>query len=314
MKTARNAATRPKMTRRVTTRVLPNVRDQERNCHDVPPVTFVVLTGATRGIGRAAAIELARQGAELALVGREADRVKAVAEQATAAGGGAPVHQHVADLALMSNVRRLAEEIRGRYGRIDVLANNAGALFASRKETAEGLEQTFALNHLAPFLLTNLLRDRLVGGRVVTTASDGHQSGRLDLDDLQSEGSYSAMRVYGTSKLCNILFTRELARRAAELHANCFHPGVVRTGFGKNDNGIWKVLTTVAGPFFRSPERGARSLVWLALSDEAAGLTGEYVQDEKVARPSARAQDDDLARRLWDRSAELAGLPADALA
>jgi NAD(P)-dependent dehydrogenase (short-subunit alcohol dehydrogenase family) len=277
-------------------------------------VTFVVLTGATRGIGRAAAIELARQGAELALVGREAERVKAVAEQATAAGGGAPVHQHVADLALMSDVRRLAEELRGRYERIDVLANNAGALFASRKETAEGLEQTFALNHLAPFLLTNLLRDRLVGGRVVTTASDAHQSGRLDLDDLQSQGSYSAMRVYGTSKLCNILFTRELARRAPQLHANCFHPGVVRTGFGKNDNGIWKVLTTVAGPFFRSPERGARSLVWLALSDEAAGLTGEYVQDEKLARPSARAQDDDLARGLWERSTELAGLPADTLA
>jgi NAD(P)-dependent dehydrogenase (short-subunit alcohol dehydrogenase family) len=277
-------------------------------------VTFVVLTGATRGIGRAAAIELARQGAELALVGREAERVKAVAEQATAAGGGAPVHQHVADLALMSDVRRLAEELRGRYERIDVLANNAGALFASRKETAEGLEQTFALNHLAPFLLTNLLRDRLVGGRVVTTASDAHQSGRLDLDDLQSQGSYSAMRVYGTSKLCNILFTRELARRAPQLHANCFHPGVVRTGFGKNDNGIWKVLTTVAGPFFRSPERGARSLVWLALSDEAAGLTGEYVQDEKLARPSARAQDDDLARGLWERSTQLAGLPADTLA
>jgi NAD(P)-dependent dehydrogenase (short-subunit alcohol dehydrogenase family) len=277
-------------------------------------VTFVVLTGATRGIGRAAAIELARRGAELALVGREAQRVSAVAEEATAAGGGAPVHQHVADLALMSDVRRLADEIRGRHERIDVLANNAGALFASRKETAEGLEQTFALNHLAPFLLTNLLRDRLAGGRVVTTASDAHQSGRLDLDDLQSEGSYSAMRVYGTSKLCNILFTRELARRAPELHANCFHPGVVRTGFGKNDNGIWKVLTTVAGPFFRAPERGARSLVWLALSDDAAGLTGEYVQDEKIARPSARAHDDDLARGLWVRSAELAGLPADALA
>jgi NAD(P)-dependent dehydrogenase (short-subunit alcohol dehydrogenase family) len=277
-------------------------------------VTLVVLTGATRGIGRAAAVELARQGAEVALVGREAERVKAVAEQATATGGGAPVHEHVADLALMSDVRRLADEIRGRYERIDVLANNAGALFASRKETAEGLERTFALNHLAPFLLSNLLRDRLAGGRVVTTASDAHQSGRLDLDDLQSASSYSAMRVYGTSKLCNILFTRELARRAPELHANCLHPGVVRTGFGKNENGVWKVLTTVAGPFFRSPERGARSLVWLALSDEAAPLTGEYVQDEKVVQPGARAQDDDLARSLWERSAELAGLPADALA
>jgi retinol dehydrogenase-12 len=195
-----------------------------------------------------------------------------------------------------------------------VLANNAGALFAGRKETSEGLERTLALNHLAPFLLTNLLRDRLAGGRVVTTASDAHESGRLDLDDLQSEKSFAAMRVYGTSKLCNILFTRELARRAPELHANCFHPGVVRTGFGKNENGIWKVLTTIGSPFFRSPERGARSLVWLALSDQAAELDGEYVQDEKVAKPSAQAQNDELARKLWERSAELVGLPADTLA
>jgi NAD(P)-dependent dehydrogenase (short-subunit alcohol dehydrogenase family) len=276
-------------------------------------VTLVVLTGATRGIGRAAAIELARRGAEVALVGREPERVRAVAEEAEATGG-APVHQHVADLALMSSVRALAEELRSRYERIHVLANNAGALFASRRETSEGFEQTFALNHLAPFLLTNLLRDRLAGGRVVTTASDAHQSGRLDLDDLQSEKSYAAMRVYGTSKLCNILFTRELARRAPELHANCFHPGTVRTGFGKNDNGIWKVLTILGGPFFRSPERGARSLVWLALSDDAASLNGEYIEDEKVATPSAQARDDALARRLWERSAELVGLPTDALA
>jgi NAD(P)-dependent dehydrogenase (short-subunit alcohol dehydrogenase family) len=272
-------------------------------------VTFVLLTGATRGIGRAAAIQLARDGAELALVGRDAERVQAVAVDARAAGGGAPVHEHVADLALMADVRALAEEVRGRYGQIDVLANNAGALFASRKETPEGFEQTFALNHLAPFLLTNLLRDRLAGGRVVTTSSDAHKAGHLDLDDLQSEQkSYAAMRVYGISKLCNILFTRELARRAPELRANCFHPGVVRTGFGKNDNGIWKVLTTVGSPFFRSPSRGARSLVWLALSDEASALTGEYVQDEKVLAPSAQAQDETLAQGLWEKSAELVGL------
>src|SRR5436305_7435813 len=187
-------------------------------------------------------------------------------------------------------------------------------MFASRQLTSEGFERTFALNHLAPFLLTNLLIDRLASGRVVTTASDAHTGGRLDLDDLQSERSYSAMRVYGTSKLCNILFTRELARRAPELHANCFHAGVVRTGFGKNENGIWKVLTTLAGPFFRSPGRGARSLVWLALSEAAAELDGEYVQDERVASPNATAQDDELARRLWERSAELVGLPADSLA
>jgi retinol dehydrogenase 12 len=274
-------------------------------------MTLVVLTGATRGIGRAAAIELAREGVDVALVGREAERVQSVAREARAAGGGASVHEHVADLTLMADVRRLAEEVRERHEHIDVLANNAGALFAARKETAEGFERTFALNHLAPFLLTNLLRNRLDGGRVVTTASDAHKSGRLDLDDLQSERSYAAMRVYGTSKLCNILFTRELARRASELHANCFHPGVVRTGFGKNDNGIWKVLTTIGGPFFRSPQRGARSLVWLALSADAAPLTGEYVQDEKVLAPSAQAQDAVLAEGLWERSAQLVGLSAD---
>ncbi len=275
-------------------------------------MTFVLLTGATRGIGQAAAIELAGQGVELALVGREADRVEAVAREATATGGGAPVHQHVADLTLMADVRALAEEVRERHQHIDVLANNAGALFSSRRQTAEGFERTFALNHLAPFLLTSLLRDRLGGGRVVTTASDAHTGGHLDLEDLQSQKGYAAMRVYGTSKLCNILFTRELARRAPELHANCFHPGVVRTGFGKNENGIWKLLTTLGAPFFRSPQRGARSLVWLALSEQAAALTGEYVQDEKVLTPSAQAQDDTLAEALWERSAELVGLPASA--
>jgi retinol dehydrogenase 12 len=271
-------------------------------------VTLVLITGATRGIGEAAAIALARQGVELALVGREPERVRAVAEKARAAGTGAPVHEHVADLLLMSEVRALADEVAASYEHIDVLANNAGALFSSRKETPEGFERTFALNHLAPFLLTNLLRERLAGGRVVTTASDAHESGRLDLDDLQSRNGYAAMRVYGTSKLCNILFTRELARRAPELHATCFHPGVVRTGFGKNENGIWKVLTTLGAPFFRSPERGARSLVWLATSAQAAELSGAYVQDEKVTEPSAQARDAALAEGLWERSAELVGL------
>jgi retinol dehydrogenase-12 len=274
-------------------------------------VTLVLLTGATRGIGRAAASDLARQGADVAIVGRDAERVAVVAREARAAGPGATIHAHVADLMLMAEVRRLAQEVRERYEHIDVLANNAGALFASRQETSEGLERTFALNHLAPFLLTNLLRDRLDGGRVVTTASDAHKSGRLNLEDLQSKGSYAAMRVYGTSKLCNILFTRELAKRAPELHANCFHPGVVRTGFGKNENGIWKVLTTVGAPFFRSPQRGARSLTWLSLSDETASLTGEYIEDEKVVAPSAQAQDETFAEGLWERSAQLVGLAAD---
>jgi retinol dehydrogenase 12 len=212
----------------------------------------------------------------------------------------------------MANVRALADEVGARYGHIDVLANNAGALFSSRQVTSEGLEQTFALNHLAPFLLSNLLLGQLDGGRVVTTASDAHKAGVLDLEDLQSGKSYSAMRVYGISKLCNILFTRELARRAPDLHANCLHPGVVRTGFGKNENGIWKLLTTLGAPFFRSPQHGARSLVWLAVSPEADALTGEYVVDEKVVEPSAQAQDDALAAGLWEHSAQLVGLSSSA--
>jgi NAD(P)-dependent dehydrogenase (short-subunit alcohol dehydrogenase family) len=296
------------MDKRVTTRAWLRLGESKVSC-----VTVVVLTGATRGIGRAAAIELARRGAEVALVGRDLERVRLVAEEAAAAGGGGRVHGHVADLALMSNVRVLADEIRDRYEHVDVLANNAGALFASRKETSEGFEQTFALNHLAPFLLTNLLRDRLAGGRVVTTASRAHKSARLDLDDLQSKKSYSP-RVYAISKLCNVLFTRELARRAPELHANCFHPGVVRTGFAKNENGIWKVIATLGAPFLRPPERGARSLVWLALSDEAAALTGKYIEDEKMVAPSDEAQDHNLAQNLWKQSAQLVSLPADARA
>ena len=271
-------------------------------------MTLVVLTGATRGIGQAAALELSRRGAELAIVGREPDRVSEVAREAQGTGGGAPVHEHVADLTSMAQVRALADQLLARYQHIDVLANNAGALFATRALTSEGFERTFALNHLAPFLLTNLLLERLRGGRVVTTASDAHTSGRLDLSDLQSERSYSAMRVYGTTKLCNILFTRELARRVPDVRATCFHPGVVRTGFGKNENGIWKLLTTVAGPFFRSPARGARSLVWLALTTDAASLDGAYVENEKVVAPSAQAQDDTLAAQLWEQSSELVGL------
>lgn len=277
-------------------------------------VTVVVITGATRGIGRAAAIELAGRGTRVVVVGRQPERVTALAREAQVAAGDIPIDTHVADLTLMASVRSLAEELRDRHQRIDVLANNAGALFASRRLTSEGLERTFALNHLAPFLLTNLLIDRLAGGRVVTTASDAHTGGRLDLDDLQSENSYASMRVYGTTKLCNILFTRELARRAAGLHANCFHPGVVRTGFGKNENGIWKLLTTLGAPFLRSPERGARSLVWLATSEEGGRLTGQYIQDERVTQPSAAAQDPGLATALWQRSAALVGLPADAVA
>jgi NAD(P)-dependent dehydrogenase (short-subunit alcohol dehydrogenase family) len=265
---------------------------------------LVLLTGATRGIGAAAAVQLARRGAELALVGRDPARLAETAAAARAAG--ARVTEHVADLERMAEVRRLAAEVLDRHERIDVLANNAGAMFTERRVTEDGFERTFALNHLAPFLLTNLLLERLEASRarVVTTASDAHTGGALDFDDLQSERSFRPMRTYGTTKLCNILFTRELARRSSVV-ANCFHPGVVRTGFGKNDGLLFRLGLTVAGPFLRSPDRGARSLVWLALSDEGGRIDGQYVVDEKVRTPSAAAQDDNVAEELWRRSEAL---------
>jgi retinol dehydrogenase-12 len=267
----------------------------------------VILTGATRGIGRAAAIELTGRGAELAVVGRDPGRVRASAEEARA-GGGAPVHEHVADLERMEEVRRLAAELLEDYPRIDVLANNAGAMFTSRHVTPDGFERTFALNHLAPFLLTNLLLERLSAsrGRVVTTASNAHKGGLLDLDDLQSERRrFRPGRVYGTSKLCNILFTRELQRRNPAIAANCFHPGVIRTGFGKNDGLLARISLTVAGPFLRSPESGAGSLVWLALDPAAGELRGQYVEKRRPVQPRAQAQVDRLAAELWERSEEL---------
>jgi NAD(P)-dependent dehydrogenase (short-subunit alcohol dehydrogenase family) len=271
----------------------------------------VILTGATRGIGQAAAIELAGRGAELGVVGRDAARVRAAAEEARASGGGAPVHEHVADLSRMDEVRRLAAELLEVYPHIDVLANNAGALFTSRHVTLDGFEQTFALNHLAPFLLTNLLLERLTASRarVVTTASDAHKGGLLDLDDLQCErGRFRPGRVYGTTKLCNILFTRELQRRNPAIAPNCFHPGTIRTGFGKNDGALVRIALTLAGPFLGSPERGASSLVWLALDPAAGELRGQYVEKQRPVQPSAQAQDDRLAAELWERSEELSAL------
>jgi NAD(P)-dependent dehydrogenase (short-subunit alcohol dehydrogenase family) len=271
-------------------------------------VPTVVLTGATRGIGRAAAIDLARRGAEVALVGRDPERVQATAAAARAAGGGAPVHEHVADLARLDEVRRLAAELLERHPRIDVLANNAGAMFTSRHLTPDGFEQTFALNHLAPFLLTNLLLERLVAyrARVVTTASDAHKGGVLDLDDLNAErGRYRPGRAYATSKLCNVLFTRELQRRRPELIANCFHPGVIRSGFARNDGALLRLGATVAGVFMRSPESGARSLVWLALDPSGGQLRGQYVEKQRPVKPSAAARDAVLAEALWERSEAL---------
>jgi len=267
---------------------------------------MVVLTGATRGIGRAAAVELARRGAEVAIVGRDADRVREVAEEAGA-------HGHVADLAQMDDVRRLAGELLERYPRIDVLANNAGAMFTSRHVTSDGFEQTFALNHLSPFLLTSLLRDRLVEsrGRVVTTSSDAHRGGLLDLGDLQSEhGRFKAMSVYGTTKLCNIAFTHELARKleGTRVIANALHPGFVATRFGDQAGGFYAWGVRVAKLFAITPEEGAETMVYLASSPDVARTSGGYFEKSRPSLPSREAQSDEVAQRLWTESERLAGI------
>ena len=275
-------------------------------------MTFVLLTGATRGIGRAAAIALAGQGVELALVGREHERVRDVAREARAAGGGAPVHEHVADLVADARRARACGGGARAHEHIDVLANNAGAMFASRKETAEGLERTFALNHLAPFLLTNLLRDRLDGGRVVTTASDAHKAGRLDLDDLQSRSPTRRCACTARASCATSSSRASSPGAPRSCTPTAFTPASYGRASARTKTGSGGCSRRSAGPFLRSPERGARSLVWLALSQEAAPLDGEYVQDEKVLAPSAQAQDDVLAAGLWERSAQLVGMPTEA--
>lgn len=276
------------------------------------PGSVIVVTGASSGIGAAAAVELARRRARVVPVGRDERRLEAVAERIAAEGEGAVEEPLRADFASLADVRRLAADLRERHERIDVLVNNAGTLAGRRELTEDGHERTFAVNHLAPFLLTNLLLDRLAaagGGRIVTTSSDAHHSGRIDFDDLDGARSWSTWRSYANSKLANVLFTHELARR---LHgtgatANCFHPGVIRTRLGRGASPIalgWKLVK----PFFGSPERGARTIVYLATDPEAAELSGCYFADGRVRTPKLEAVDDELAARLWRTSEELVGL------
>ncbi|HXX30678.1 MAG TPA: SDR family oxidoreductase [Myxococcaceae bacterium] len=269
-----------------------------------------LLTGATTGIGRAAAEGLARTGLTLVLAGRDAARTEAAVEGVRRASGNDRVEGLVADLSLGSEVRRLAAEFRARHRRLDVLVNNAGAIFTRREETAEGREKTLALNHLAYFLLTRELLDLLLAtapARVVNVASEAHRGTRLDFDDLDSRRRYSGLGVYGRSKLMNLLFTAELARRleGKAVTANALHPGVVATGFGGNTPGLFRTLVRIAQPFMLSPEKGARTLVYLATSPEVEGVSGKYFYRCREMRPSPAARDPESARRLWELSEQL---------
>lgn len=275
----------------------------------------VLITGGTSGIGKAAATALVAMGARVIVVGRNAERGAAALAEITADSHNDSVELMLADLSRQSEVRRLAQEFLERHDRLDVLVNNAGLVQSRRTETADGLETTFAINHLAPFLLTNLLLDRLeesAPSRVLTTSSEAQRWGSLDFDDLQSRRGYRGFPVYGMTKLANIMFTYELAARLAPsgVTANCFHPGAVNTNFGQNNSGPMTLFFRVSKPFMRTPEQGADTLIWLASSPDVAGVSGKYFSDREEI-PAKKTANDPLARKkLWEASEELTGLKA----
>ena len=273
----------------------------------------VVITGATSGIGEVAACTLAQQGARIVLIARDRARGEHTLKRIEAVAPDLHHVAHYANLSRLTEMKRVAEVIAGSEPRIDVLINNAGALFGTRQVTGDALEMTFATNHIAYFVVTNLLLARLQatpGARIVSTASDAHRRAKLDFGDLQLEKGYTGFGMYGRSKLMNILFTRELARRLAGsgVTANCLHPGFVATRFADASGGLTSLVVKGAKKFALTPAEGAKTLIYLASSPEVDGVTGKYFEKCKEAMPTAEAQNDADARRLWEISLQLSGL------
>src|ERR671916_962261 len=271
-----------------------------------------LVTGGTSGIGKATAMALAAMGADVVVVGRDRERGEGAAAEIRARTGG-KVDLALADLSSQAEVRALAEEFKRRYDRLDVLVNNAGLVQSTRTESVDGLETTFATNHLAPFLLTNLLLDLLkksAPSRVVTVSSEAERWGNIDFDDLQSKKKYRGFPVYGMTKLANIMFTYELAEglEGTGVTATCMHPGAVNTRFGTNNGGPMTILFRLSKPFMRMPEQGADTVIWLASSPDVEGLSGRYYADRKPLEPKKIANDPEARRRLWEESERLTGL------
>ena len=271
-----------------------------------------LITGGTGGIGKAAATVLAGLGAEVVVVGRDAEGGEAAVAEIREKSGNDGVSPLLADLSVQVEVRKLAEEFRERHDRLDVLVNNAGLVLSERNETPDGIEAQFAINHLAPFLLTNLLSDLLkksAPSRVVTVSSEAQRWGKIDFDDLQSKKRYRGFPVYGLTKLANVMFTFELAERlkGTGVTANCMHPGTVNTGFAQNNRGPAALAFRLFKPFMRSPEQGADTLVYLAASPAVEGMTGKYVSDRKVTAASPIAYDETARKLLWEESERLTG-------
>jgi retinol dehydrogenase 14 len=272
----------------------------------------VLVTGATGGIGKATALGLAKMGAHVAITGRHRGRTEAAAREIRAVGG--QVDFFVADLSSQSQLRGLAAEVLHRLPRIDVLVNNVGGFWNTRHVTEDGYERTFALNHLAPFLLTNLLLDRMqhsTAARVVTVSSNAHAMGRIDFDNLQGERSYSGAKAYNQSKLANVLFTYELARRlhATTVTANALHPGVVRTAFGAEDPAsVQRFLIPVVRPFMKSPTQGAATSIYVASAPELRHVSGRYFANRTEKKSAEQTYDQAVAAQLWRVSAQLVHL------